>query len=190
MPAKDSGTLGITGTPGTGKKSIAPIVAERLGTKCLSLNELAKSYGLVTRRSGAVDTEKLGARLKRDFSGSAVVYGHLLPYVVSSSLLSRVIVLRCQPGVLKDRLRLRGYSPSKIIENVEAELIGVVSSDAFDAYGGAKTREVDTTNASPAEAATAVVETAASGSLETPRIDWTLDYDSGAKLRLLLSTAG
>jgi len=190
MPAKGSGMLGITGTPGTGKKSIAPIVAKLLGTKCLNLNEVAKSYGLVTRRSGSVDTQKLRARLKGDFSGNAVVYGHLLPYVISSSALSKVIVLRCQPGVLKERLRLRGYSPSKIIENVEAELIGVVSSDAFDTYGRAKTQEVDTTNASPAEAASAVIEAAASRQRETPRIDWTLDYDSGAKLRHLLSTTG
>jgi len=181
--------LGITGTPGTGKKSIAPIVAKRLGTECLSLNEIARSYGLMTK-SGAVDTQKLLARLKEDFSRNAVVFGHLLPYAVPPSALSKVVVLRCEPGVLKERLRLRGYSPSKIIENVEAELIGVVSSDAFDVYGAAKTREVDTTNSSPTEAASAVTEVAASRRRDAPRIDWTLDYDSGAKLRLLLSTAG
>jgi len=188
--AKGSGMLGITGTPGTGKKSVAPIVAKRLRMKCLGLNDLAGSYGLVDRKSGAVDTQKLRARLKGDLSGNAVVYGHLLPHVVPSSSLSKVVVLRCEPGVLKERLRLRGYSPPKIVENVEAELIGIVSSDAFDAYGGAKTWEVDTTGASPTSAASAVIKIAVSKPREAPRIDWTLDYDSGAKLRLLLSTAG
>ena len=179
--------LGITGTPGTGKKSIAPIVAHRLGMQCLSLNELARSQGLIGRSSGAVDTQKLLARLRGDLPKNAVVYGHLLPYAVASSAVSKVVVLRCEPGALKERLRLRGYGPQKIVENVEAELIGVISSDAYDAYGRAKTWEVDTTRASPTDAASAVVEIAVK-SREAPRIDWTLDYDSGAKLKLLLST--
>ena len=182
--------LGITGTPGTGKKSVAPIVAKRMGTKCVSLNDLAWSYGLVNRKSGTVDSEKLRARLKGELSENAVVYGHLLPYVVPPSTLSKVVVLRCEPGVLKERLRLRGYGPSKIVENVEAELIGVVSSEAFDNYGRAKTLEVDTTGVSPIDAASAVIKIAVSRPRGAPRIDWTLDYDSGAKLRLLLSTKG
>ena len=182
--------LGITGTPGTGKKSIAPIVARKLRTKCLSLNELASSYGLVSQRSGNVDTKMLWARLKGGLSENAVVYGHLLPYVVPAGALSRVVALRCEPGVLKERLRLRGYAPSKIVENVEAELIGIVSSDAFDKYGRAKVCEVDTTGASPTDAADTIIEIASSKLREGPRIDWTLGYDSGAKLRLLLSTSG
>ena len=184
----DSGIIGITGTPGTGKKSIAPIVAERLGARCLSLNELAMSYGLATRESGAVDTKKLRAKINRYLSGNAVVHGHLLPYVLPPSAVSKVVVLRCEPGVLKERLRIRGYGSSKIVENVEAELIGVISSDAFDTYGRTRTREVDTTGASPVDMAGAV-EVALANPREVPRIDWTLDYDSGAKLRLLLSTA-
>jgi len=159
-----------------------------MGTECLNLNELARSYGLVGPKSGVVDTQTLRARLKRNLSQKAVVYGHLLPYAVPSSAVSKVIVLRCEPGVLKQRLRTRGYGPSKIVENVEAELIGVVSSDAFDTYGRAKTWEVDTTNASPSDVASDVLKIVVSKAGDAPRIDWTLDYDSGAKLRLLLST--
>jgi adenylate kinase len=181
--------LGITGTPGTGKKSIAPIVAERLGAHCVSLNDLAESYHLVRVASGDVDVEELRSKLRRALPRDAVVYGHLLPYVIGPRTVSRVIVLRCEPGALKERLRARGYDLKKIVEDVEAELIGVVSSDAFDAYGKEKTREVDTTRTTPGKAAAAVLEMAAPGYNPAPRIDWTLDYDSGAKLRLLLSAA-
>ena len=180
--------LGITGTPGTGKKSVAPIVAERLGTRCLSLSELARSYGLVSK-SGAVDTRKLRARLEHNLTGEEVVYGHLLPYAVPPSAVSKVVVLRCEPGVLKQRLRLRGYRLPKIVENVEAELIGIVSADSFDTYGRGRTWEVDTTSRPPGDVASALVEIVVSEPRRAPRIDWTLDYDSGAKLRLLLSTA-
>ena len=182
--------LGITGTPGTGKKSISPMVAKRLGTRSMSLNELAKSYGLVNRSSGAVDAQKLREKLQRDLSGNAVVYGHLLPYAVPATAVSKVVVLRCEPGVLKERLRIRGYGPQKIVENVEAELIGIVSSDAYDAYGNGKTWEVDTTRASLGETVAAVLMIAESNPLPPPRIDWTIDYDSGGKLRSLLSTDG
>ena len=57
--------FGITGTPGTGKKSISPIVAERLRVQCLSLHELASSYHLVRGASGDVDVDKLRTRLRR-----------------------------------------------------------------------------------------------------------------------------
>ena len=154
------------------------------------MNDLAESYGLVSGKSGVVDTQKLRAKLHRYLPEKTVVYGHLLPYVVPPGSVSMVVVLRCEPGVLKERLRLRGYPPQKIVENVEAELIGVVSSDTFDTYGRAKTWEVDTTGASPIESASAVIEVAGPKPGGVQRIDWTLDYNSGTKLRLLLSTAG
>jgi adenylate kinase len=180
--------FGITGTPGTGKKSISPIVAERLRVECLSLNELANSYHLVKQSSGDVDVGRLRTKLRRGLPRDAVAYGHLLPYVLDSRAVSRVVVLRCEPVALKERLRARGYEPKKIVEDVEAELIGVVSSDAFDTFGKEKTWEVDTTRTTPGEAAAIAARIAESGPRPTPRIDWTLDYDSGAKLRLLLST--
>ena len=181
--------LGITGTPGTGKKSIAPVVARRMGAQCISLNDLAKSHGLAKGVSGDVDVDKLRPKLRRSLPRDAVVYGHLLPYVLESKAVARVVVLRCEPGVLKERLLARGYEPKKIVEDVEAELIGVVSSDAFDAFGQEKTWEVDTTRTSPAQAAEAVSKIAVEAPGPARRLDWTLDYDSGAKLRLLLSVS-
>jgi adenylate kinase len=141
----------------------------------------------VNGESGDVDVDKLRSRLRLGLAADTVVYGHLLPYVLGSRTLSRVVVLRCEPGALKDRLRARGYDHKKIVEDVEAELIGVVSSDAFDAYGEKKTWEVDTTRTTPGEAAAAVSRIVDGAPRRAPRIDWTLDYDSGAKLRLLLS---
>ena len=182
--------IGITGTPGTGKKSIAPVVAERLGVKCLSLNDAARAYRILKGKTGSVDVDRLGSRLRRDLPRDAVIYGHLLPYVLDSKRVSKVVVLRCEPGVLKGRLRARGYGHEKVVENVEAELIGVVSSDAFDEYGEEKTWEVDTTKTTPGEAAAAVTGIAEGAPSPGPRIDWTLGYDSEAKLRVLLSGAG
>jgi len=182
--------VGITGTPATGKKSIAPIVAAKLGLKCMALNDLARPGGPAEPSSSEaeVETSELGRLLKREVSGKTVIFGHLLPYALSRASAAKVVVLRCEPAILKKRLASRGYSQQKVIENVEAELIGVIASDSFDKFGKTKTSEVDTSRTSPEDAADAVVGAARGRANRGPRIDWTLNYDSGAKLRVLLST--
>jgi adenylate kinase len=183
------GVLGITGTPGTGKKSVAPLVAKKLAMKCTSLNVLARSRGLIgtSKREGEVDPEALRRRLRLDIREPAVVYGHLLPYSLARTRVSRVAVLRCEPAVLKERLLKRGYPQGKLMDNIEAELIGLVSADAHDAFGEAKTFEVDTTYSSPVEVAELIAGVVAGTTLPPSRIDWTVNYDSGRKLRSLLS---
>ena len=183
------GIVGVTGTPGTGKKSVAPLLANLLGLRCLSINDVARSHGLAARKGKEweVDTvtlrSKIGAAVR-----PAVLYGHLLSDSVESGLVSRVVVLRCEPLVLKERLAKRGYSTRKLVDNVESELIGLVSSGAYEAFGEDKTFEIDATTTTPAEAAEAVSRVINGEAMPGPRIDWTLAYDTGAKLRSLLST--
>jgi adenylate kinase len=182
------GVIGVTGTPGTGKKSIAPIVASKLRLKCVGLNDLSVSYGLVSGTNGEVDTLELRRAVRKEVTGRAVVYGHLVPYALDSNYVDKAVVLRCEPGVLKGRLLKRKYPPRKLVDNVEAELIGLVSSEAYESFGDSKTFEVDTTYSSPTAAAETTLEILKENNVAPPRIDWTTNYDSGAKLRLLLST--
>jgi adenylate kinase len=185
------GIIGVTGTPGTGKKSVAPLMASKLDLRCVGLNELSLSHGLAASSSpdSDVDPEELRRIVRREVVGRAVVYGHLVPYVFERRSVSKVLVLRCEPGVLKGRLLRRGYSRRKLIDNIEAELIGLLSSDAFAAFGSTKTFEVDTTYSTPTQAAETALGVTKGSRSAPPRIDWTTNYDTGAKLRLLLSTA-
>lgn len=180
---------GLTGTPGTGKKSVAPLVSRSLGVEAFSLDELARSHrSLRPAEDGAeVDVARLKAGLLENPPGKSVVYGHLLPYSVPRSLLARVVVLRTEPSVLKERLIRRGYGPDKVIENVEAELIGVVAAETFGAYGPEKAAELVTTYTSPGEAAESAVAAFRGRAPLKERVDWTVNYDSGPKLRSLLS---
>jgi adenylate kinase len=179
------GVVGITGTPGTGKKSVAPLVAAKLGLKCYSLNDLARSSG--TLEAGAeVDTSELRRRLRK-FEGPAVLFGHLLPYALDRDSVKKVAVLRCEPSVLKRRLGKREYPRRKLIENVEAELIGIEAADAYDSFGSRKTFEVDTTKLTPAESARRVVAVLLGKARHGKRLDWVGGYDTDAKLRSLLS---
>jgi adenylate kinase len=180
--------IGVTGTPGTGKKSIAPLLAARLALRCIGLNELARSGGPLggSRKEEIVDTQKLKTNL-RSFEGPAVLYGHLLPYALDARSASRVVVLRCEPSALKKRLAIRRYPDRKVVDNVEAELIGLISSDSYDIFGPKITFEADTTSSAPAEVAALAFEVIAGKRQPGSRVDWMSDYDSGAKLRSLLS---
>lgn len=179
--------LGLTGTPGTGKKSVAPLVAKNQGVPCIGLNDLAESLGAISARSHEVDAVQLKKQIPGAVPDKALVYGHLLPYVLDRKSVDRVIVLRCDPLVLKARLLDRGYPPDKVRQNVEAELIGLVSADAFRVFGPSKTWELDTTGVRPGETASAALAILSGQGRRTPPIEWAPAYASGARLRSLLS---
>lgn len=181
--------FGITGTPGAGKKTLAPMVASRLGLPCISLYDQAVSSGLIRQgdNDAEVDTTILGRFIVKHVNGPALVYGHLLPYVLGGRELRRVVVLRCEPKTLKRRLLARGYQPRRAMENVEAELIGVLSAESMTAFGESKTVEFDTTASKPASAARVISKLLKGSGGPSSRIDWTLSYTSASRLRSLLS---
>lgn len=184
--------IGITGTPGTGKKTIAVLLASRLELDLLDLNTVAKDATISKRRKTelVVDTDRLRSELLRRGTSGAVVSGHLLPEVLTARELGFVAVLRCEPLVLKRRLEARGYDPGKVTANVEAELIGSVLDAAVRAFGPKEVHEYDTTHARPAAIAKKVSEDYLMGAVQSrPWTDWTLGYDSPDKLRLLLRSA-
>ena len=185
------GFMGLTGTPGTGKKSIAPFLASKLELKSLGMNDFANSSGLVSASAEApeVDARLLGKRILRHMKGPALIFGHLLPYAFPRGTFRRVVVLRCDPKILKSRLLQRNYPPEKVLSNVEAELIGVIASDCFKAFGVKAVVEFDTSAASPKGVSKAILPLLRVGS-HGRQYDWTRGYDSARKLRSLLSIPG
>jgi len=179
--------IGITGTPGTGKKTLAPLVAASLGVPCHSLSEPAFSSAS-SRPMGSeieINAAKLGKHISATVKPPCLLYGHLLPYAFGRDAFSKVVVLRCDPAALGRRLAKRGYGAGKILENVEAELIGVISADAMAAFGRDRVGEVDTSK--PFIPATvALVARQLSSMAGSEPIDWVRSYGSAAKLRSLL----
>jgi broad-specificity NMP kinase len=159
-----------------------------MGLACVSLPALpGHAVSPTTKGEFEVDTAKARRDILRRPPDNVVAYGHLLPYVLPPKLVHRIVVLRCDPMVLRDRLSRRGYSSEKITGNVEAELIGIIASDAMETFGQARTLEFDTTAASPASAAKSIVRLVREGKSTPRRIDWLSSYGSPHKLRSLLS---
>ncbi len=181
------GYLCVTGTPGTGKKTIAPLVAARLRIPCFGLNDLAARYGLqVGQREVEVNAAGLGRRLRKEVDEPCLLFGHLVPYALRKQDVARVAVLRCDPRVLRARLTKRGYPMGKMIENVEAELIGVISADSAEAFGRSKVVEFDTSTTSPGKAAAEIARLLSPRGAGSGPIDWLRSYDSPEKLKSLL----
>ncbi len=165
--------LAITGTPGTGKSAVASVLAMR-GWSTLELNAYAKEKGLLGREdkkraTREVDPGKLRAALAaEELSKRTALIGHL-SHLVGADL---VVVLRCRPSVLQERLRKRGYAQSKVRENMEAEACDVILVDALDA--GAPVFEIDTTERTPEQVADAIEEILAGEKekYEPGHIDW------------------
>ncbi len=136
--------VGITGSPGTGKKSVADELSKLTGMEVVSLNEISirKKLGKWSNGEFIVDLQKL--RKQRLSTRGRIIVGHLLPYVVPTSNLDFVAILRCSPKVLRNRYIKRGYSKVKIEENVIAELLDLVSFAALGKYGKRKVSEFDT----------------------------------------------
>ena len=83
-----------------------------------------------------------------------IVEGHLSHLCEGAD---KVIVLRLNPNLLKERLSLRNYSKSKINENLEAEALAVCSAESYDIHGN-KTNEIDASYKSINELVNLVVE--------------------------------
>lgn len=142
--------VAVTGTPGTGKTS----ATEQLETdlEVIHLNERIRTEGLTTghdesRDSAVADLDAVDASLAdRD---DILVESHLAHHVD----VDRVVVLRCHPETIEDRLEGRDESVDSIRENAESEALDVILSEAVENHGQDSVYEIDTSERTPAEVA-------------------------------------
>ncbi|MCK4269699.1 MAG: adenylate kinase family protein [Methanogenium sp.] len=143
--------LGITGTPGTGKSTVSTLLKDR-GYRVIHQNNTVDGYMMeddVQRHTGIVDTDAWA----RDFTPSdGITEGHLTHLLPCD----RVVVLRCRPDILEERLKKRGYKEDKISENCEAEALDVILIETIECHPTEEILELDCTDMTPAEVADAI----------------------------------
>lgn len=136
----------LTGTPGTGKTSLK----KHLNKKIISLSEYYEqaSEGKSDNGEWIVDIEKLDNILQdKDCNFFEGNFSHKLDKI------DKVIVLRCDPQILEKRLESRNYSKNKVRENLEAEAIGLIYSEAIEIRDRANVFQVDNSTRKPQETA-------------------------------------
>lgn len=133
--------LAITGTPGTGKHTLARKTGKKLGLELVDIGKLAKTkkWGRTDRKRGVwiSDIKKLrkeAGRMKNCILVSS--YSELMPNDL-------VIVVRCHPKILAKRLKKRGYPREKILENLECECLDCCLISALEHNSKKRVYEID-----------------------------------------------
>jgi len=153
--------VALTGTPGVGKTAVSQILRSE-GFDIIDLNKLAVEHDFwigtdKQRDSKIIDIEQVNKYVTEIYKQKDIVIieGHLSHLLKS---VDNIIVLRCHPSELKKRLSTKGWNTEKIRENIEAEILDVILCEAVERYAKTNMFEIDTTDKSIAEVASAVVE--------------------------------
>ncbi len=152
----------ITGTPGTGKTSVAEEISKRTGWQVIRAKDLVNREYIDTRKL------RMKAFWKIKKMDSAILEGHLFCEVKLP--VDAVIVLRARPDVLLKRLEPRGYPRKKLLENVMAEMLDYCLSKAEARYGSVW--QIDTTHRTATQTAETILEALESNSRIWEPVDW------------------
>jgi adenylate kinase len=163
--------IALTGTPGTGKTTVAALLPYRV----VDINALVKAGHNLSwdnaRECLEADMDGLEMKLSEmDTEEVTILEGHF-----SHCFADEAIVLRLAPSVLKNRLLARGYSERKIRENLEAEAVDVILTEAVEFCS--RIGEIDTTGKSPLEVAKLVIKAITREiELKPGQVDWLEDF--------------
>jgi adenylate kinase len=149
----------ISGTPGCGKTSVAKEISNLINGKIISLNELAISSQFSfeydeERKTYIVDfeiflpfvLEKI-EEIKQDNPPFLIIESHFSD-IIPEELIDFAFILRCDPDELFKRLESKNYNSKKIIENIQAEILGNCVNHFLQKQTKLPLFEIDTTNLS------------------------------------------
>lgn len=142
----------ITGTPGTGKTYFSKRLANIINYKYVPINDIVIKEGLYGKYDKQRESYIINLRAAKKYvldnysRGDFIFDSHIAHLIVDKKLLKICVVLRCSPYELMRRLKEKGYSDKKILENVQAEILDVIYNEAIASYGEDKVIQIDVTD--------------------------------------------
>ncbi len=157
----------VTGTPCTGKTTLARFLAKKLVFEYLNVNKLVKEPANKVKLSAVFDKKrqcyiidpkklnrilitlikKAGKPQKAKKTIKGFVIDSLISHFLPCNYANLCLVCTCKLKVLKKRLQKRGYPSAKVRENLDAEIFEVCLIEArekghriliFDSSAGLK----------------------------------------------------
>ncbi len=157
-------SIGISGTPGTGKSSIAKILSHYLGIPVIDLSKYVIENNLILfydseRQTNVIDEDRVRLELLRLYNsnGAMIIDSHYAE-ITPKEILEVVFIIRRDPEELLNILLKRGWSLNKVIENVEAELFSICTLNAIDELGEDLVIEINATSRNNEEIALEILE--------------------------------
>ena len=149
----------ISGTPATGKTTVAQILGERLGWKVISLNDFARERNLYCgydekRKAKVVDIDRVKEEMSRIIEKEENLileshYAHEMPG-------DTVVILRANAEEIRKRAKEKQWWFKKTEENVISEIMEVIKTEALEM--GKKVVEIDTTGKKPENVAKEIMK--------------------------------
>ncbi|UCD01785.1 MAG: adenylate kinase family protein [Promethearchaeota archaeon] len=162
--------LVISGTPGSGKSSVAKEISNLIGAKIISLNELAISDKFSfeydeDRKTYIVDfeiflpyiLEKIEEIKKKNNPAFLIIESHFSD-IIPEKFIDYAFILRCDPDELGKRLEKKNYASKKVAENIQAEILGNCVNYFIQKQMKGPLFEIDTTNLSIRSVAKIIID--------------------------------
>ncbi|XP_047318596.1 adenylate kinase isoenzyme 6 homolog [Impatiens glandulifera] len=129
----------VTGTPGTGKTTTSSALADATQLRHICIGDLVKEKNLHDGWDDELDCYIINEDLVCDeLENMMEVGGNIVDYHGCDFFPERwfdiVVVLQTENSVLYDRLTKRGYSGSKLSNNLECEIFQVLLEEAKSSY--------------------------------------------------------
>jgi adenylate kinase len=143
----------ITGTPCTGKTTVAQQLTTKLDALYINLTEFAKRHSLTLgedkeRKTTIIDEEgmrqKLVETINATDNANIIIDGHYASAVTPPNLTTHVFILRRNPKELKQLMQKCGFEGAKLWENLSAEILDTCLIEAIQTQQG-KVCELDAT---------------------------------------------
>ncbi|PQQ11322.1 adenylate kinase isoenzyme 6 homolog [Prunus yedoensis var. nudiflora] len=129
----------VTGTPGTGKTTTSSALAEATQLRHVNVGDLVKAKNLHDGWDDELDCYIINEDLVCDeLEDTMEEGGNIVDYHGCDFFPERwfdlVVVLQTDNTVLYDRLTRRGYSESKLSNNIECEIFQTLLEEAKESY--------------------------------------------------------
>ena len=135
MPKQIYKLIIITGTPGTGKSTIAAWLSKKLNWKHINLHNYYKQISTNYDRSARcydIDLKKLEELIIQLKNENIILDTHISHHL-PKKIVDLCIITECNNiKKLKNRLTKRKYSKQKIKENLQAELLHICLDEAIE----------------------------------------------------------
>lgn len=129
-------TICITGTPCTGKTTLAKILSRKLRYRYVDVKRLIKKNRLYEHydkklKTYIVEPKKLNNFLiKKVIDSNNLIIDSLLSHYLPKKYVDLCIVTKCELKELKKRLEKRRYPKEKVRENLDAEIFDICLNEA------------------------------------------------------------